>query len=84
MVLTVKTDDVTSGRKDVDPHGRLRREWVNVDRLKINVHARGRRALRDSITSGCEGKNELKPRQDNDSDQVSYHDKAVVGESVHV
>ena len=24
MSLTVKTDDVTKGRKDVDPHGRLR------------------------------------------------------------
>ena len=26
----------------------------------------------------------LKPREDNDSDQVSSHDKAIVGESVHV
>ena len=24
MSLTVKTDDVTKGRKDLDPHGRLR------------------------------------------------------------
>ena len=24
LSLTVKTDDVTKGRKDVDPHGRLR------------------------------------------------------------
>ena len=24
LSLTIKTDDVTSGRKDVDPHGRLR------------------------------------------------------------
>ena len=24
LVLTVKTDDVTKGRKDLDPHGRLR------------------------------------------------------------
>ena len=29
MFLTVKTDDVTKGRKDVDPHGRFRGEWVN-------------------------------------------------------
>ena len=28
MSLTVKTDDITSGRRDVDPHGRLRGEWV--------------------------------------------------------
>ena len=28
MSLTVKTDDVTKGRKDLDPHGRLRGEWV--------------------------------------------------------
>ena len=29
VVLTVKTDDVTKGRKDLDPHGRLRAgEWV--------------------------------------------------------
>ena len=28
MSLTVKTDDVTKGRKDVDPHGRFRGEWV--------------------------------------------------------
>ena len=24
LFLTLKTDDVTKGRKDVDPHGRLR------------------------------------------------------------
>ena len=29
MSLTVKTDDITKGRKDVDPHGRFRGEWVN-------------------------------------------------------
>ena len=29
LSLTVKTDDVTKGRKDVDPHGRFRGEWVN-------------------------------------------------------
>ena len=28
MSLTVKTDDVTKGRKDLDPHGRFRGEWV--------------------------------------------------------
>ena len=27
--LDVKTDDVTRVRKDVDPHGQLRGEWVN-------------------------------------------------------
>ena len=32
MALTVKTDDVTRVRKDVDPHGRLRGEWVNLYR----------------------------------------------------
>ena len=26
--MTVKTDDVTRVRKDVDPHGRFRGEWV--------------------------------------------------------
>ena len=26
--MTVKTDDVTKGRKDLDPHGRFRGEWV--------------------------------------------------------
>ena len=30
MSLTVKTDDVTKGRKDVDPHGRFRGEWVKI------------------------------------------------------
>ena len=33
MSLTIKTDDVISGRKDVDLHGQLQRfsgEWVNV------------------------------------------------------
>ena len=29
LSLTVKTDDVTKGGKDVDPHGRFRGEWVN-------------------------------------------------------
>ena len=27
--MTVKPDDVTKGRKDLDPHGRFRGEWVN-------------------------------------------------------
>ena len=27
--LTVKTDDVTSDRRGVDPHGRFRGEWIN-------------------------------------------------------
>ena len=31
MSLTVKTDDVTRGRKDVNPHGRFRGEWVNIN-----------------------------------------------------
>ena len=30
LSLTVKTDDVTKGRKDLDPHGRFRGEWVNI------------------------------------------------------
>ena len=30
MSLTVKTDDVTKGRKDMDPHGRFRGKWVNL------------------------------------------------------
>ena len=34
MALTVKTDDVTRGRKDVDPHGRFRGEWV---KLQMNL-----------------------------------------------
>ena len=29
MPLTIKTDDITSSRKGVDPHGQLRGEWVN-------------------------------------------------------
>ena len=37
-------------------------------------------AVKDTKTK----KNELKPREDNDSDQVSSDDKAVVGESVLV
>ena len=28
MSLTVKTDNITKGRKNVDPHGRFRGEWV--------------------------------------------------------
>ena len=27
--LTVKNDDVTSGRRGVDPHRRCRGEWIN-------------------------------------------------------
>ena len=30
LFLTLKTDDVTKGRKDVDPHGRFRGEWVKM------------------------------------------------------
>ena len=29
MSLTVKTDDITKGRKDLDPHGQFRGKWVN-------------------------------------------------------
>ena len=29
LSFTIKTNDVTSGGKDVVPHGRLRGEWVN-------------------------------------------------------
>ena len=36
--MTVKTDDVTKGRKDVDPHGRFRGEWVKMHvYLSVNV-----------------------------------------------
>ena len=31
LALTVKTEDVMRGRKDVDPHGWFRGEWVNFD-----------------------------------------------------
>ena len=46
MALTVKTDDVTRGRKDVDPHGRLRAvqgEWVN------DMKIAAKRAFRDML-----------------------------------
>ena len=33
--MTVKTDDVTRVRKDVDPHGRFRGEWVKEEDHKI-------------------------------------------------
>ena len=29
MSSTIKTDDVTTGRRDMDVHRRLRGEWVN-------------------------------------------------------
>ena len=35
MSLTVKTDDVTKGRKDVDPHGRFRGEWVKFKLMSL-------------------------------------------------
>ena len=31
--MTVKTDDITKGRKDLDPHGRFRGECVNREDL---------------------------------------------------
>ena len=37
MFLTVKTDDVTKGRKDLDPHGRFRGEWVKQISLIIKL-----------------------------------------------
>ena len=40
MSLTVKTDDVTKGRKDVDPHGRFRGEWVKVIILLVRSRVR--------------------------------------------
>ena len=33
--MTVKTDDVTMGRKDLDPHGRFRGEWVNREKFRL-------------------------------------------------
>ena len=30
LSLTIKTDDVTSGRRDADAHGRLRGDWVKM------------------------------------------------------
>ena len=32
LSLTIKTDDVTKGRKDLDPHGRL---WAVQGRVKL-------------------------------------------------
>ena len=35
MSLTVKTDDVTNGRRDVDRHGRFRGEWPLLNDVEI-------------------------------------------------
>ena len=35
--MTVKTDDVTKGRKDLDSHGRFRGEWVNCRTTKMLI-----------------------------------------------
>ena len=40
MSLTVKTDDVTKGRKHVDPHGRFRGKWVKVIILLVRSRVR--------------------------------------------
>ena len=44
LALTVKTDDVTRGRKNVDPHGRFRGEWAQlklinklINKIKIKI-----------------------------------------------
>ena len=36
--LFVETDDVTSGRMDVDPHGRFRGEWDDGKFYVVVVH----------------------------------------------
>ena len=36
MSLTVKTDDTTKGRKDVDLHGRFRGKWVKLHVLQTS------------------------------------------------
>ena len=35
MSLAVKTDDVTGGRRDIDPPERFWGEWVNVSPLSL-------------------------------------------------
>ena len=42
MSLTVKTDDVTKDRKDVDPHGRFRGEWVKVKDIALGLILKAR------------------------------------------
>ena len=51
MSLTVKTDDVTKGRKDVDPHGRFRGEWVKKLVLEILLAAFLKKRMATLVTS---------------------------------
>ena len=51
MSLTLKTDDVTKGRKDVDPHGRFRGEWVKKLVLEILLAAFLKKRMATLVTS---------------------------------
>ena len=52
LSLTVKTDDVTKGRKDLDPHGRFRGEWVNEKMTFITLFK-----LHVCLETGCHVRN---------------------------
>jgi len=45
----VKTDDVTSGRRDMDPHGRFRGEWDSGNFYVVVVHWRYRNEAKSLI-----------------------------------
>ena len=49
--MTVKTDDVTKGRKDVDPHGRFRGEWVKKLVLEILLAAFLKKRIATLVTT---------------------------------
>ena len=51
MSLTVKTGDVTKGRKDVDPHGRFRDEWVKKLVLEILLAAFLKKRMATLVTT---------------------------------
>ena len=69
-VQTSTVFNVDRALKDKRPRERAESiAWLQPERLRRRLKPR---------------ENELKPREDNDSDQVSSHDKAIVVESVHV
>ena len=51
MSLTVKTGDVTKGRKDVDPHGRFKDEWVKKLVLEILLAAFLKKRMATLVTT---------------------------------
>ena len=63
--MTVKKDDVTSGRRNVDPHGRLRAVTGGYGRLRAVTAGSGAKWVKlDLVKITLEGKPKMRDHSD--------------------